>query len=423
MFGEIGMPVWAAAGAVLVVAVLALLLWRFRIFSRSASGSDGRSAGPNRGRVEVLETTVLDAERRLVLIRCDKIEHLVMVGGPADIVVENDVRRVRGPEAGPARSPAEPAVALLRGGEPAVPAADQRASGGSRAAAAPPRTNVPAVLAATGRPAADKGAHAAAARAEDAPQHRPARPHAPEPTIGRRQESDMAPQRRAPQMTGAPAVQHARGLPPPQGNGREPERAASLPAAHVPWPEADSIESEIVAALRSDAGERQAKGIQRRDAPPPKETTLGDLADRLEEALAQEVRATGLDRRELDLDLDAFDRELSGEEQEREPARPAEPSRSLDIRRASEAKRGPELRKPAEQKERPAQPAQKERAEPVRPAPAAPEPEAKREPPPERREEAPVISLHSRRKEAADPLEDEMARLLGELTGDTKGGR
>jgi hypothetical protein len=32
-----------------------------------------------------------------------------------------------------------------------------------------------------------------------------------------------------------------------------------------------------------------------------------------------------------------------------------------------------------------------------------------------------VISLNARRREASDPLEDEMARLLGELTGDTKG--
>ena len=54
---------------------------------------------------------------------------------------------------------------------------------------------------------------------------------------------------------------------------------------------------------------------------------------------------------------------------------------------------------------------------------AAPEPEARREPAPkpEHREETPVISLNSRRREAADPLEDEMARLLGELTSDTKG--
>jgi hypothetical protein len=76
-----------------------------------------------------------------------------------------------------------------------------------------------------------------------------------------------------------------------------------------------------------------------------------------------------------------------------------------------------------EQRERPML---RERPEPPKPTPApvpVPEPEARREPlpPVERREEAPVISLNARRREAVDPLEDEMARLLGELTGDTKG--
>jgi hypothetical protein len=53
----------------------------------------------------------------------------------------------------------------------------------------------------------------------------------------------------------------------------------------------------------------------------------------------------------------------------------------------------------------------------------APEPEPRREPPApaeHRQEEAPVINLSARRREPADPLEDEMARLLGELAGDTK---
>ena len=35
-----------------------------------------------------------------MLVRCDGIEHLIMVGGPADVVVENDVKKVRGPGAG-----------------------------------------------------------------------------------------------------------------------------------------------------------------------------------------------------------------------------------------------------------------------------------------------------------------------------------
>jgi hypothetical protein len=69
-----------------------------------------------------------------------------------------------------------------------------------------------------------------------------------------------------------------------------------------------------------------------------------------------------------------------------------------------------------------------QKPEPEREAPpkaetASPEPERRREreSSSERREEAPVISLNARRRESSDSLEDEMARLLGELTGDTKG--
>jgi hypothetical protein len=64
---------------------------------------------------------------------------------------------------------------------------------------------------------------------------------------------------------------------------------------------------------------------------------------------------------------------------------------------------------------------QPERREPPKVMAPSPEPEMRRDarPQPDRQDDAPVISLHGRRKEAVDPLEDEMARLLGELTGDT----
>ena len=66
----------------------------------------------------------------------------------------------------------------------------------------------------------------------------------------------------------------------------------------------------------------------------------------------------------------------------------------------------------------------RERTRPERILAAAPEAEARGQArelrsPAERHEEAPVINLNARRRDAADPLEDEMARLLGELTSDT----
>jgi hypothetical protein len=174
-----------------------------------------------------------------------------------------------------------------------------------------------------------------------------------------------------------------------------------LPAAQIPWSDPDSIENEIVRALRFDPQTRGASPAPARREPVAKpamdsSATLGDLADRLEEALAREMQSSV-------------------------PARKAEPVLE-DFSFETEPDARPEPSPPAAPKER-ERPERRERAEAPRPAMAsAPEPEARREPPPksEHREETPVISLNSRRREAADPLEDEMARLLGELTSDTK---
>ena len=122
-------------------------------------------------------------------------------------------------------------------------------------------------------------------------------------------------------------------------------------------------------------------------------TTLGDLADRLEEALAREMQSTTTPLRRTEPHTDAFGFEAEPVRLEAERPKPA--PRDRPEKRAESARGGA--------------------------APAA-EPERREvSPPAERREEAPVISLNSRRREAVDPLEDEMARLLGELTGDTKG--
>ena len=85
-----------------------------------------------------------------------------------------------------------------------------------------------------------------------------------------------------------------------------------LPPAEVPWPESDTIENEIVRAFRSDRSSQTAAGTPAQaEAAPAKAatdpaTTLGDLAERLEEALAREVQLANKGRGTLDLDLDAF---------------------------------------------------------------------------------------------------------------------
>jgi flagellar protein FliO/FliZ len=51
-------------------------------------------AGLNRGgnRVKVLEITAIDARRRLVLVRRDDAEHLLLLGATSEMVVETGIR-------------------------------------------------------------------------------------------------------------------------------------------------------------------------------------------------------------------------------------------------------------------------------------------------------------------------------------------
>jgi flagellar protein FliO/FliZ len=42
-------------------------------------------------RIEVIEQASMDGKRRLVLIRRDEVEHLLLTGGPVDVVIETGI--------------------------------------------------------------------------------------------------------------------------------------------------------------------------------------------------------------------------------------------------------------------------------------------------------------------------------------------
>ena len=42
-------------------------------------------------RLDIVDQTTIDGRRRLVLIRRDDVEHLVMTGGPVDVVIETGI--------------------------------------------------------------------------------------------------------------------------------------------------------------------------------------------------------------------------------------------------------------------------------------------------------------------------------------------
>src|SRR5450759_5954344 len=88
---------------VAVLALIGLAAWLVRRFAGNRLG-----ANTNRGRMPrlaVIDAAAVDGRRRLVLVRRDNIEHLLMIGGPTDIVVEpNIVRAMPGREQVPQRT-------------------------------------------------------------------------------------------------------------------------------------------------------------------------------------------------------------------------------------------------------------------------------------------------------------------------------
>lgn len=43
-------------------------------------------------RTGLVEATMLDGRRRLLLVRRDNVEHLILIGGPVDVVIETGIR-------------------------------------------------------------------------------------------------------------------------------------------------------------------------------------------------------------------------------------------------------------------------------------------------------------------------------------------
>jgi len=79
---------WTFAALVLLVIVLVIIkLVRNLTFGTFVAGGRNRKT-----RLAVMDATAVDSHRRLVLIRRDDIEHLLLIGGPTDVVVERDIR-------------------------------------------------------------------------------------------------------------------------------------------------------------------------------------------------------------------------------------------------------------------------------------------------------------------------------------------
>lgn len=76
---------------VFVLALIGIAAWLVRRFGGNKLGvSASRGRMP---RLALIDTAVVDGRRRLILIRRDNVEHLIMIGGPSDILIEPNILR------------------------------------------------------------------------------------------------------------------------------------------------------------------------------------------------------------------------------------------------------------------------------------------------------------------------------------------
>jgi len=109
LFGDMPLPIQFFLAFLIVLGLIGAAAWAVRRFGAGALGS-----GTVRGRqprLSVLEYANVDSRRRLYLVRRDNTEHLLLIGGPTDVVVEPNIVRSG---AAPVReaAPPRPAVAV-----------------------------------------------------------------------------------------------------------------------------------------------------------------------------------------------------------------------------------------------------------------------------------------------------------------------
>ncbi|MEH2561183.1 flagellar biosynthetic protein FliO [Bradyrhizobium sp. AZCC 2289] len=292
-----------------VLALIGVAAWLVRRFATNRLG-----ANPNRGRMPrlaVIDAAAVDGRRRLVLVRRDNVEHLLMIGGPSDIVVEPNIVR-----ATPGRDQMSPRPAVAGAEQPPriapLPDAAWADSEGSRTdmfdhaepqmPEPPPRSARPSFADEVRRPV-------------PMPERRsdPMAGFAPEP-IGSRPEPraearpDPVPPRvtrTEPMLPRAPRPSEPPKAPPPV---RAPERAAAPPpppppSAPPPQSSADQNLAEMAqrleAALRRPAGDtappvapepppaRPARSDAPAPAPAPQKSGFENLEDEMASLLGR----------------------------------------------------------------------------------------------------------------------------------------
>jgi flagellar protein FliO/FliZ len=332
-FGGMPFPVQFFLAFVIVLGLIGATAWAVRRFGAGRIGGAGlRGRQP---RLAVVDYASVDGRRRLILVRRDNVEHLVMIGGPTDVVVEPNIVRAAaaGPRDAAIARPAAPET-LPR----AIPLPDSTgngswplqpepaaANGAARAARSEPVTEEPSSwplqphAEAPARPHRDTLAALAdelSVRPVAPPRNRAqasARPHAAEPRQEVRQEARQEPRsepRPEPRMPAAPpavaeteevdqslaemahrleAALRKPSAKPERNDAREP-RPAPMPRAAMPAEQAEAAEPAQAPAAPAPAPSASARSPRAAEAKPPRaETKQPSAGKALYDSLEQEM--------------------------------------------------------------------------------------------------------------------------------------
>jgi flagellar protein FliO/FliZ len=133
VLAQFGIEASRAAQYVIAFAIILVLVALFGVVLRKLTGARlmmpsqdrGRSRQPRLGIVDIYD---LDRQRQLVLLRRDNVEHLLLIGGLNDVVIETNIVRAAG-----ARIPVPAAEPGAERFEPAIDQAPRpQVEGGSR---------------------------------------------------------------------------------------------------------------------------------------------------------------------------------------------------------------------------------------------------------------------------------------------------
>ncbi len=88
---------WMIFALIFTVSAIFAALWGYRAYTTGETSFSFSWLFPARPepRLGVMEQASVDRQRRLVLIRRDDVEHLIMTGGPVDIVIETGIAAPR----------------------------------------------------------------------------------------------------------------------------------------------------------------------------------------------------------------------------------------------------------------------------------------------------------------------------------------